>query len=161
MKGEGRAERLGRVLETLVSLHEKAVIMTTWRLNATKMRASALAVWAVDQGNRKAYEVAQRPTPTNPHGWTNSRFSLFPESFFLYQASWSTLLAPHILAPHMRCAGTVDLPSENRLVGPAVRVGSTNPHNQLGWPVDQSRRFHAQSWSGSITFWIQKPPGHI
>ena len=64
MTGEGRAERLGRVLEGVVSLHEKAVVMTTWRLNATKMRASALAVWAVDQGNRKAYEVA----PTNPHG---------------------------------------------------------------------------------------------
>ncbi|KAJ1477631.1 hypothetical protein T484DRAFT_1749962 [Baffinella frigidus] len=56
-KGEDRAERLSQVLDQVVSLHEKQAAMTIWRLNATKMRASALAVWAVDQGNRKAYEV--------------------------------------------------------------------------------------------------------
>jgi hypothetical protein len=42
------------VLERVITMHEKKSALIVWRLNATKMRASALAVWAVDQGNRKA-----------------------------------------------------------------------------------------------------------
>lgn len=54
---ESRAERTREVIMRILDRNERQQIMFLWRLNATRAKASALAVWAVDQGNRKAYEV--------------------------------------------------------------------------------------------------------
>jgi hypothetical protein len=54
---EGKAERTREVIMRMIDRNERQQILFIWRLNATRAKASALAVWAVDQGNRKAYEV--------------------------------------------------------------------------------------------------------
>jgi hypothetical protein len=54
---EAKAERTREVIMRMIDRNERQQILFIWRLNATRAKASALAVWAVDQGNRKAYEV--------------------------------------------------------------------------------------------------------
>ena len=54
---EAKAERTREVIMRMIDRNERQQILFMWRLNATRAKASALAVWAVDQGNRKAYEV--------------------------------------------------------------------------------------------------------
>lgn len=54
---EDKAERTRHVIMRMLDRNERQQILFLWRLNATRNKASALAVWAVDQGNRKAYEV--------------------------------------------------------------------------------------------------------
>ena len=45
------------ILMHMLDRSERQQALFLWRLNATRAKASGLAVWAVDQGNRKAYEV--------------------------------------------------------------------------------------------------------
>jgi len=52
-----KAERTRDVMIRMLERNERQQLLFLWRLNATRAKASALAVWAVDQGNRKAYEV--------------------------------------------------------------------------------------------------------
>ena len=51
----------GDAIENLISAfqHETEIreILHEWHLNTIKSRACSLAVWAVDQGNRKVYEM--------------------------------------------------------------------------------------------------------
>ena len=54
---EAKAERTREVIMRMIDRNERQQMLFLWRLNATRAKASALAVWAVDQGNRKAYEV--------------------------------------------------------------------------------------------------------
>ena len=54
---EAKAERTRQVIMRMLDRSERQQVLFLWRLNATRAKASALAVWAVDQGNRKAYEV--------------------------------------------------------------------------------------------------------
>jgi hypothetical protein len=54
---EAKAERTREVIMRMIDRNERQKMLFLWRLNATRAKASALAVWAVDQGNRKAYEV--------------------------------------------------------------------------------------------------------
>jgi hypothetical protein len=50
-------ERAYVALEKMLQRGVLQRALSEWRLNATRCKASSLAVWAVDQGNRKAYEV--------------------------------------------------------------------------------------------------------
>jgi hypothetical protein len=50
-------ERAYVALEKMLQRGVTQRALSEWRLNATRCKASSLAVWAVDQGNRKAYEV--------------------------------------------------------------------------------------------------------
>jgi hypothetical protein len=54
---EDKAERTRQMIMRMLDRNERQQMLFLWRLNATRNKASALAVWAVDQGNRKAYEV--------------------------------------------------------------------------------------------------------
>ena len=54
---EAKLERMRKMLTSMLDRNMRQQLLFLWRLNATRSKASALAVWAVDQGNRKAYEV--------------------------------------------------------------------------------------------------------
>jgi hypothetical protein len=57
MRRVAGSERAHAAMEKMIQRGELQRALAEWRLNATRWKASSLAVWAVDQGNRKAYEV--------------------------------------------------------------------------------------------------------
>ena len=67
------------ILMHMLDRSERQQALFLWRLNATRAKASGLAVWAVDQGNRKAYEVerslrAENSWATKSIIWEGYRF---------------------------------------------------------------------------------------
>jgi hypothetical protein len=50
-------ESLGDLISTFKHEVELRGVLHEWHLNTVKSRACSLAVWAVDQGNRKVYEM--------------------------------------------------------------------------------------------------------
>jgi hypothetical protein len=56
---------LGDLVDNFRQDVELRTVMYQWHLNTIKSRACSLAVWAVDQGNRKVYEIERALTAEN------------------------------------------------------------------------------------------------